>query len=657
MDAPPNVDAAMGAFALPGFVQRDDKGIFIDLAALDSRQLFASFLDRLYSSGFRLAGGDYPLIHRLLYELDAKALGEWAERLEAVGKPPAVIIARNIVPFADERRLLYRGWRPDSHGNSADYFFEPIHLDRDISVEIPSEVPGNPSRFETRTVSELQALNLDEFYAAAWIAGIRFGWDCQTIALEFSRDGGKFKSANKVTVAHGLEATPGEDASAAEEAGESMHRSNAPKMLRDGRVDLTVFANRFPQVKTGMRLLRKIPRVLGKEGFDVRGNVREPDLPSDFSIDDLAGPGTRVEKGAQGEFVLAAMDGFLNIDSKTNLISVTEKIVNRDGVSVRTTGNLLLQGDEFEEHGEVQERRTVEGLHMTFMADVFGNVVSRGGRITLKRHLAGGSAISEGGSIVIEGGASRATIEAPGGEVTVKFAESSRIVARKVTIERACLCDIVADEVHITSAEGCAVAGRSIEIESTTPRKNSEACIVVVLPDLTNIDLAIRNEEKRRSENAAKIDALSQRQQEIQTAPELKTFLMVQKKRSTGEITMTPEQEAQFRVLAGKAAPGLKQLNDLRTAIQALLALQSEIEQKLAALASRKAALFEGLSCRIELVNGDTVVRTRSPLPNEEPLEKLPARTLAMRLRELGANSRQVFADSHGHVDWRWDGR
>lgn len=656
MATTPNLNAEMGALALPGFVQRDDKGIFIDLTALDSRQLFADFLDRLYSSGFRLVGGDYPLILRLLYELDAKALGEWAERLEAAGKAPAVLIARNLVPFADERRLLYRGWRPASHGNSADYFFEPIHVERDISVEIPSDVPGEPSRFETRKVSELQALNIDEFYAAAWIAGVRFGWDCAAVGLEFSRDGGKFKSANKLTVARGLEATPGEDASAAEEAGESMHRSNAPKMLRDGRVDLTVFANRFPQVKTGMRLLRKIPRVLGKEGFDVRGNAREPDLPRDFTIDELAGPGTRVEKNKQGEFVVAAMDGFLNIDSKTNLISVTEKIVNRDGVSVRTTGNLSLRGDEFEEHGEVQERRTVEGLHMTFMADVFGNVISRGGCITLKQHLAGGSAISEGGSVVIEGGASRATIEALGGEVNVKFAESSRIVARKVTIERACLCDIVAEEVNIVSAEGCAVAGRRIAIESTSPRKNSEACVVIELPDLAGLDLAVKNEEKRRGDNAAKINALAQRQQEIQAAPELKTFLMVQKKRNAGEITMTPEQEAQFRALAGKATPGLKQLTDLRAATQALLAQQGEIEQKIAALGRQKAALLGSLSCRIQLVNGDTVVRARSPLPNEEPLEKLAARTLAMRLRELGANSRQLFADSHGNVDWRWDG-
>ena len=71
---------------------------------------------------------------------------------------------------------------------------------------------------------------------------------------------------------------------------------------------------------------------------------------------------------------------------------MTEKLENKAGISVKTTGDLVLSVDEFIEHGEVQEGREVRGRNMVFRSDVFGRVISEGGNIELKKNLSGGIA-------------------------------------------------------------------------------------------------------------------------------------------------------------------------------------------------------------------------------------------------------------------------
>lgn len=646
----------LSGYPLPGFIKQRPTGLAVDLSSPDLNQLLPGFLDHLFSSSFRLSEGDYGLIQKLLYELTPKELAAWSQRLVALGKLPEARLAREIVNFPEERRIFYRGWRKARKAESVEYFFEPTYFEKIYDEPIFGDPLADGERpvvgHNQRTVNELQALDIDEFFASAWLNEVRFGWDIARINAEFARDGGRFKNTAKVVVAQMAPPTPGQDATLVEQA-DSLHRSDAPKVLRDGRVDLTQFRNRFPQVKKHTRLLKKIPLLDGLPGHDVNGKALPPEAPHDFSLDQLAGEGTRIERTADGEFVVATIDGFLNIDAQTNLISVTEKIINRDGVSVRTTGNLLLQGDEFEEHGEVQERRQVEGFNMTFMADVFGNIVSRGGKISIQQHLAGGSAKSEQGIIEVLGGASRAEIEARGGEVFVKFAENTRIVARSVRIDRACLCEIIADEVLIDLAEGCAIAGKQVRIGSASPRKNAETTVLICLPDLSAYEKTIKLAETTRAGIDGKLLALSTKLQELVALPEVKTFLMVQKKRAAGEITMTPEQEAQFRTLSNKAAPALKQSADLRTASQALQNQRTAADQQAAAAQRERAQKLAALSCEIGLVNGETVVRTRAPQPDEAPLDRLPARELKIILRELGS-SQQIFAGTLGAFSWRW---
>ena len=598
----------LGRLTMPGFIHDRPDGVYVDLAVMDSNELFRAFLDHVVGSGMRFQDGDYALLQKLAFLMMPDQIGAWADRLAGFKKPTALLLAGSIVAFPDDRRLMYRGWGKPAIGQSAgadavEYFFEPIFVEHEVEVPVfDTSQPGMEMellRVDRQTVTERISLDLDEFFASAWLAGVRFGWDIDQIkqVIDTDRSGGKL--GGKIVVATSMLPKQGVDASL-EEQSKSMHRNDAPKMLRDGRVDLTQFANRFPQVSTGTRLMRKIPRQLGDSGWALDGKELYPDVPHDYELRDLAGSGTRVENAADGQYIVAVQDGFLNIDAETHSISVTEKIINREGVSVRTTGNLSLQGDEFEEHGEVQERRTVEGMNMTFMADVFGNIVSRGGRITVRRHLAGGSARSPGGLVEIEGGASRADIEAIGGEVRIKFAESCRIVARKVVIERACLCDIVAEEADIQLLEGSALAACVARVVQSTPRKASEALIVVRYPELHATDEAILAAHHSVEEIDRQLPALTVRQKELMEQPDVKIYLHVQKKRAAGEITMNATQESQFVALGKKAAASLQQINAVGSAIKNLQHQRQSALSQEAALRQQRAERLAGLSCDIE---------------------------------------------------------
>jgi hypothetical protein len=314
----------------------------------------------------------------------------------------------------------------------------------------------------------------------------------------------------RVDIARRSDPQPGTDATVREQT-LALHRDDSPAILPNGRIDLGQFKNHFPQVADGTRLLQKMPRRLGLPGRDIDGSVLEPELPRDFELEDLAGPGTRVERNAKGEFLVAARDGFLNIDKTSQQISVTEKIVNREGVSQRTTGNLFLVGDHYEEHGEVQEHRTVEGRNMKFHADVFGGVVSHGGDLHLCANLAGGSVKNRGGSAAHRRPrfARRdryARLRGAGG-----YAESSSIRRRQAALGRAVACDIVAEEVEIDEAIACSIAARRIHIRRAGSRRDVDAWSASACPIFSALD-------KQRAEETQAADELKAKLKDRQAA-------------------------------------------------------------------------------------------------------------------------------------------
>jgi hypothetical protein len=479
-----------------------------------------------------------------------------------------------------------------------------------------------------------------------WSKGIRFGIDIAAV-----RDAISMGKMNRVVVAQRLDPVPGIDAHIIEVSSD-LHRSDAPRQLANGKLDLMAFQNRFPQIKQGVRLLQKIGRKDGAAGFQLSGMPIEPPMPKDIDLGTMAGPGTVIDISADGEFLISLQAGFLNVDSKTHQLSVGDKIVSRDGVSARTTGNLQLTGD-YEEFGEVQEKRVIEGESVTVHADVFGNIVSRGGSIVLNQNMVGGSAHNARGDIRIKGVVSGSVLQTSVGEVVLNRAESCIISGTRVTIDHAANCEIMADEVIIRSAEGCAIAARRIAIESAGPRKQTEMQLFALEPDSARIDEAIVAMTAKAEQYSAAVAACKARMEALTSEPEVRKYVMLASKIRKNELTLTAEQVPQFQKMAAALGPALKAIAKVSLEVKA-----AETEQQ-AALALIEQLVQQRRDCagqsvvNVQMLSGDTVLLSMKFNPDGSTLYDLPSKEIKARLRSNYEAGEVVLSADSGKIAWR----
>lgn len=632
-----------GEVLLPSFVRRGSDGLYADLSAIDSNALFRGFVERVFSAGARFSGLDYDVFRSLLFDYEPEDIGRLAEQLAKQGKRPELRLADDIVPFPPERRQFYRSVKLLGNGEGAEYFFEPVLVEEpaDVPPGYPLDAPPPPPR-QVRV-----KLDFDEFVADLWGKGIRFGIDQAAVRAAIREN-----RTERVVVARMKPPAPGKDASVAEQS-EALYRDDSPFIRSDGRMDLRHFRNRFPQVRQGSLLFKKLPRIPGKPGWDVAGKALDPGEPKDFDLAAMAGPGTRVEHLPGGEYIVSGMDGFLNIDTRSNQISVTEKIINREGVSLRTTGDLTLSGDEFEEHGEVQEQRNVEGKNMTFRADVFGNVVSNGGRLVLRQNLAGGSAIARGGgSVVVEGNASRATVEAREGEITLAYAESCFIFGRKVTIGRAVSCDIYAEELTVDMAEGCAIAAARVTVTASKARKDVETVISILVPDLAPHANWMEGLRKTRGECERRLADKTRELEALAALPEVKGYFTLSRQVKTQAVRLTEEQEEAFQRLRDRLAPTLLKIEALQKAANEARVSRDGAEVQMRQVANRAREAFANVGCSIRSVEGETVVRALRGHETVLPARTMLPRDLRAALRKIHATGERLFAGGTGSFEW-----
>lgn len=596
-------------------IERPD-GVYGDPSVLGTT--FGAAIDRIFATSY-LVDLDYPLLIKAIYGA-GDALPRSAEGHVIIR------IASAIVPFSPARRPLYKSVRINR--GRAEYFFEPVYRADPDGPDIP------------------ERLDVDEFIADMWTKGIRFGIDVE--AVRHAIDGGK---SERVVVANLLEARPGRDAHVIEVTSD-LHRSDAPLQLANGKLDLMAFQNRFPQVEKGVRLLKKIPRVAGNPGFELSGLRIEPPVPKDTEVTPMAGPGTVVEVSPEGEFLIAQHAGFLNVDSKTGQVSVGDKIVSRDGVSARTTGNLKLTGD-FEEFGEVQEKRVVEGEGITIHADVFGNIISRGGMVQLNRNLVGGTAHNARGDIRVKGVASGSVIQASAGDVVLNRAESCVISGTRVTIMHAVNCEIMAEEVTISQAEGCAIAARVVTVNSAAPRRQGEMTIFALQPDSARLDEVIAAMQARVEQFAALVQRRKDEMEAMTSEPEVRKYVMLASKVRKKELILTEEQVPMFQKMALAAGPALKAIAKVSLDVKAAETEQQAGAALVAELVQQRTDSAGVSSVRVKRIDGETVVRSMSYNPDGTSIYDLPAKDIKLKLRTKRAEGEVIFAGEEGAVDWK----
>jgi hypothetical protein len=641
--------AANGLLALPRFILRQPDGLYVVPAALDSPTAFFSFVDRIFKSGLRFSGLDYACLHKILYETghaDIKA----AQDLQRANKLSMQFLAIEIIPFPEDRRQCYKKVVVVDAGDAAQYLFEPLQVESQIDEPVYGEPDQNGQSpvidHKSVTLTESVVLDRDEFVAAMWLQEVRFGLDMSVVEKYLAA-----QTPQRAIIARMRPPTDGEPARI-EELVDNLHRNNAPKQISGGKVDLHRFENRFPQFEKDTRLVRKIPRVPGKSGRSLGGEELAAEIPQDVNMDFLAGLGTRVERTAQGEFVATNVRGFLRIDAHSGAFSISEKIVNLEGVSLRTTGNLTLSSDEYEEHGEVEEHTQIDGKNMMFMANVFGNIVSRGGRVEFKQNLTSGSVKNPGGIVIVEGHAAGALFEASGGEVTLSYAENCIIVGKKVTVEQAVHCTILTEELTVGTSEGSAMAAQRIQVDASTFRRTDGTMISMLIPDSTAFEKQL---DDLKSEQAKIADAANALQDEITTITsqqDVKTYSMVGAKLRAKEITMTKEQAENWQRLTMRVAPQLRKLKNLYDEVGVTTVRHDAIAKKIDDAMLQYKNMSSNIHCHITEVLGETTVQMLRIHPEQPSLFTLPSRELAVRLRESDSLNQILFNSDRGSLEW-----
>jgi hypothetical protein len=600
----------LDALGLEHCIYMQEDGVYADPAALG--QTFMAAFEHVMRGNHFFTDVDYGLLLKALYDVG-----------------PALTGGRSMLRFASgvnsfdlARKALYKAVKLAN--GEAEYFFE------------------------APATSTEATLSVDEFVADMWSKGVRFGLDIE--AIRKAIDGMAANRSEYVTVARRLPPQPGEDARIIEVASE-LHRSDAPRQLANGKLDLMAFQNRFPQIKAGARLLQKVEAKPGVPGFEVSGQRSAAPTPADVALAAMVGEGTAVEATPDGEFLVARRTGYLDVDPATRKISIGDKIISRDGVSSRTTGNLQLTGD-YEEFGEVQEKRVIEGEGITIHGDVYGHVISRGGEIVLKRNLVGGAATNANGAIRIDGMASNAVIQSRQGDIVIKRADHCIISGARIRVEHAVNCDIIGDDVRIGAAEGCAVAGRRVIADKVGPRKQDEMLVFALRPDSAEIDKVIGLMSGRVEQFAAIAASHKAAMDAMTNEPEVRKYVMLASKIRKKELTLTPEQVPQFQKMALAVGPALKAIAkvslDVKTAETERAAGQALVDQ----LTEQRRSCENVAQVEITAVDGDTVVRTMKYNPNGGPPHDLAAKDVKARLRGAGAGGALIFVGAEGAVAW-----
>jgi hypothetical protein len=633
---PDNDNLNPSGLLLPAYVTLRPEGVFINLSPPPAQDILQLFVDRLFANETRFVGLDYACFLRLLYGDAAEPIGNGVKEIR---------LASGIVRFPPERMELYKGVKILDNGERAEYMFQPAFIETVTDEPVygdPGEDGVKPVVDHIRHV-ERQAtqLDFDEFVASMWAKGVRFGINVNAV-----RDALKKGATTRMDIALQRDPAESKDAEVVEES-DHLRQDNAPMILPNGKADLHRAKNRFPQIAKDAPLLRKIPRALGKPGYRVTGTVIEPRAPEDLDLGALGGEGTRIDQSSKGELLVAAMDGFLVIDESTGRISVTKKIENKDGISAKSTGDIKLTVEEYIEHGEVQEGRVVEGKHMTFLSNVFGTVISHGD-IELNKNLSGGRAQSIGGNIFIKGKTLNSTLEAWDGKISAEFVEGSLIMGKSVAIGHAVNCEIIAEELQLGDAEGCAIAGKNLQIVSSNARKNRETIISMQLPDIASYDKQIAEARTSLAQIEQAIQAKNREIAATQSGPGFAKYLAISEKIRAGEIKFTPEQQAGWQQIVNQFAPIVKGSEEL---MKKRLVLEETIKQ----WAQKRETCGAGEYCKIDAILGDTMVQKISSNRGMSLFRSLPQQELRTKLQQLSVAQERIFTGDQGSFEWHFE--
>lgn len=635
MSATSNLERLPYEVNLHGFIALETDGVYVRIVSGPDHERLLEDVDTLFRKGFLFVEVDYPMLMATLFTT------EYFEHRSFT----SVRVAKRLARFDPERQRLYHEVFIEEDGSMAEYVFESIQTPQTLNQPIYSRNSEGKNQLlgyhEVTCLAPVQ-LEFDEFVAALWLQGVRFG-----LQEEVIRKCLREQATVRTEVAQAQSPSESFDAQVAE-VSEKMHQDRSPFILANGRTDMRRAKNHFPHVNKDEVLLRKIPPIAGHYGFSVTGQPIAPRPPQDLDLATLCGTGTTLTKNPKGEFLVAAMDGFVTIDPETGAICLSASLENRTGVNIRSTGDLRIRVKEFKEYGEVQEGRMIEGQNMSFMACVYGKVIAREGDLTLGSNISGGYAQSIGGNIQVQGKAINSLIEARNGEIVLQYAEDCTIVGESVSIQHAINCEILSTRVDITLAEGCMIMGKHLELATLGSTKYMDSVVFIVLPDTDEIDQQIK-QERQQWDNLQLL--LSQRLQQISRDhpdPLLLKYIRLQEALLQGTLTLSDKDQKAFDLLAKKFALLLSPLTPLQEKSQQSL-------QRLRSLEAERLACNSLEHCHIQTIQDHVKVEllhSNRGLGSFFPSMK--RREIKGTLKQLALRGNPLYQADRGSYTWNY---
>ena len=593
---------------LPGFLQLTTRGVLLDLCKFTDSAEFSEFVTGLFSKDWYFTKLDYEIFSNLLYT---------PHRLHRASL--VVRIAADLVAFSPYRKNLYKGVKFLANDTLAEYAFAPAMLETTIQHPIygPAPVvevdgiaqtqtlPPQIIGYEDRIHFEPTHLELGEFIAALWNKGVRFGLKIAQITQAIEEN-----KSQRIAIAQALMPTKGVDARIQEEF-DGMHRDNAPVSL-DGKVDFRRFKSRYPQAKKGCVLLKKIPLQQGETGFTTTGAALTPATPKDIDLAALCGAGARVEFSPKGQVLLAAIEGFIQVDAVSGVVSLTETIEAKEAVSAKHTGDLDLSGEDFIARAEVQESRVVKGKNMQLKAAVYGTLISDAGHISAQGVLQGAHLIVSGaGSIEATQRATNTTIHAPQSSVVLDYAENCVVIGNRVRIKTAVNCAIVAQQLTIGEGKGCALAAHAVQAQLLLNSRHGATNLIVLTPDQEKpqqtkklIRARVDSAQQKVSHNDTQIHA-------INTDPDFSRFLSIIQAVRAGKVALSAQTQEKLQGLHRIHTGALLSLQRLAKENAGLRELLAGSLDELAQHVAEQQAQYAQHMCTVAQLQGEAHAYSR----------------------------------------------
>ena len=289
---------------------------------------------------------------------------------------------------------------------------------------------------------------------------------------------------------------------------------------------------------------------------------------------------------------------------------------------------------------------------MTFLAPVFGELVSDGGVICLENSFGWGSAINPAGHIRGRKRSFNAKLQAPGGVIELATAESCLIIGREVVLQEAVKCQIFAHILRIGKATGCMIAGRDIEIHQARPYKHEPNVITMVVPDVADLGELLLPLNAEIAEMKVRVDELTGRIETLRADPSLAQYLSIRAKVRAGMLKLTDDQSKGFMEMAERLDDSAKVLeiavSERRHIGKALTGATANVQ----ALLNEKITRLVNCRCHIAHVDGETIVRQLIEDHDDSDLSLIPLPMIPKILFRNDASLKVLRAVHEGRVEW-----